>query len=264
MSKINFENYLSAMEDLHKQEKSFVVITLVHHRGSSPQEVGARAIVSKDGLEFGTVGGGKVENRAIQEAQKMLNEGTPYLFADWNLQKDIGMTCGGVVSYFFELFEYSHPFQIAVFGAGHIAQELVPLLLKLDCKVLCADSRQEWLDKLPSSPRLKKICQENLADLVKGLPDKTYITLMTMGHGSDLPVLIEVMKQRERFSYVGNVGSEQKAKRLRKDLLDAGIPEEKLTQFFCPVGEDFGHNAPITIAFSIIAQILKLRKPSPT
>ncbi len=107
------------------------------------------------GLEYGTVGGGKVENRAIQEAQKMLNESTAHRLVDWNLQKDIGMTCGGVVSFFFELFEAEHPFHVAVFGAGHIAQEFVRLLLNLDCHISCYDFRQEWLEKLPSSPKIK-------------------------------------------------------------------------------------------------------------
>ncbi|MFM6927266.1 MAG: xanthine dehydrogenase accessory protein XdhC [Bdellovibrio sp.] len=261
MSKGNFESFLTAMTELQNKATSFVVITLVKQVGSSPQEVGARAIVSSKGLEYGTVGGGKVENRAIQEAQRMLSENTPYLFTDWNLQKDIGMTCGGVVSFFFELFKHQHPFHVAVFGAGHIAQELVRLLLNLDCRVSCFDSRQEWLDKLPTSPKLKVLCTTEMAAEVANLPEKSYVTLMTMGHGTDLPVLIETMKQRDRFSYVGNVGSDQKALRLRKDLVEAGIPDADLERFYCPMGENFGGNAPVEIAFSIVAQILKTKSP---
>lgn len=259
MSKMNFEDYLSAMKSLQGAGKSFVSVTLVKQQGSSPQEVGARVLVSADGLEFGTVGGGKVEKRAIEEAQKMILEKTVHHYADWNLQKDIGMTCGGVVSFFFEFFEYNHPFNIWVFGAGHIAQEFVRLLLRLDCKITCVDPRKEWLEKLPTSSRLTTICSDAMPDLVRGIPDKTFVTLMTMGHGTDLPILVEVMKQRDRFSYVGNIGSDQKARRLRQDLIDAGIAQESLDQFHCPMGEAFGTNAPVEIAFSIVAQILKTR-----
>lgn len=259
MSRLNFEDYLSAVKTLQEAGKTFVSVTLVNQQGSSPQEVGARALVSAQGLEFGTVGGGKVEKRAIEEAQKMIQAKTPHIYASWNLQKDIGMTCGGVVSFFFELHEQNHPVTIYVFGAGHIAQELVRLLIKLDCKVTCIDPRQEWIDRMPPSTKLKTICTDQMKELVPSIPDNAYVTLMTMGHGTDLPVLIEVMKQRDRFAYVGNVGSDQKARRLRQDLLDAGLPAESLTRFFCPMGESFGTNSPVEIAFSIVAQILKTR-----
>lgn len=189
----------------------------------------------------------------------MLAEKKRHLFVDWNLQKDIGMTCGGVVSFFFELFEKEHPFHVAVFGAGHIAQELVPLLLKLDCRVSCFDSRQEWLSKLPASSKLRTLCTDDLSAQVATLPPNSFVTIMTMGHGTDLPVLIETMKQRERFAYVGNIGSSQKALRLNKDLQDAGIAPSVLEQFYCPMGEDFGGNSPVEIAFSIVAQLLKTR-----
>jgi xanthine dehydrogenase accessory factor len=261
MSKENFEHFLGAFNRLQLEGKSFVVATLVFQQGSSPQDLGARAIISSEGLEYGTVGGGKVEQKVISEAQLMMKQkNTKTVFVTWNLQKDIGMTCGGVVNFFFEYFEFKNPFQIVVFGAGHIAQELIPLLLKLDCEISCLDHRLDWLNKLPINKKLKTIHTENPQDQVKNLPDNSYVTIMTMGHSTDLPILIEVMKQRNRFSYVGNIGSEQKALRLRADLKEAGITEEFLRQFHCPMGENFGNNSPIEIAFSIVAQILKIKE----
>jgi xanthine dehydrogenase accessory factor len=255
----NFENFLSAFKRLQESGKNFVAVTLVKQIGSAPQDVGAKALVSLDGLEFGTVGGGKVENAAIQEAQRMIREDHKNHFVDWNLQKDIGMTCGGVVSFFFELHKSQNPFHIAVFGAGHIAQEFVRLLLFLDCKVTCLDQREEWISRLPQSSKLTTVVTDKLSDEVAKLPDNTYVTLMTMGHSSDLPVLVEVMKNRSRFSYVGNIGSEQKRRRLESDLMTAGIPQNLLQEFFCPMGDTFGGNNPAEISFSIVAQILKTR-----
>jgi xanthine dehydrogenase accessory factor len=255
----SFELFLSAFKGLQDANKTFVVVTLVKHLGSSPQDVGAKALISLDGLEFGTVGGGKVENAAIQEAKRMIRENNRNHYVDWNLQKDIGMTCGGVVSFFFELYQSKNPFHIAVFGAGHIAQEFVRLLITLDCKVDCFDQRPEWIAKLPSSPKLRTLCTDNMAGEVAKLPDGAFVTLMTMGHGTDLPILTEVMRQRARFNYVGNVGSDQKRLRLESDLKAAGIPDQELKNFFCPMGESFGSNSPIEISFSIVAQILKLR-----
>ena len=79
----------------------------------------------------------------------MLEKDDAFDFAEWNLQKDVGMTCGGVVSMFFENMLPKARWKIAVFGAGHVSQELIPLLLKLDCDVSCADPLIYWLNKLP-------------------------------------------------------------------------------------------------------------------
>ena len=50
----------------------FVMVTLVDVVGSSPQDVGSKMLVTKDGLHGGTVGGGKVEFKAINEAKTLL------------------------------------------------------------------------------------------------------------------------------------------------------------------------------------------------
>ena len=66
---------------------------------------------------------------------------------EWNLQRDVGMTCGGVVKLFFETYNHSQ-WQIAIFGAGHVAAAVVHCLLPLECRVTCIDPREEWLDRL--------------------------------------------------------------------------------------------------------------------
>ena len=51
--------------------------------------------------------GGKVELRAIEEAKRILaSTETEPRYVEWNLQKDIGMTCGGVVHMFFEVLNW--------------------------------------------------------------------------------------------------------------------------------------------------------------
>ena len=77
MTEKNFESFLEAFEDLKSRGKDFVVVTLVNIIGGAPQEMGARMIVTNDGLQFGTVGGGKVEKRAIEEAKSLLPPGKP-------------------------------------------------------------------------------------------------------------------------------------------------------------------------------------------
>jgi xanthine dehydrogenase accessory factor len=236
----------------------FVTITLVNARGSSPQDVGARALVGAEGLLFGTVGGGKIETRAIAHAIELLKSDTKHDFKDWNLQTDIGMTCGGVVSLFFEIYRPIDTWQVAVFGAGHVAQALVPLLLTLDCDVVCIDPRAEWLDRLPKGPRLTKIQLQNMKEALATLSPGAYVTSVTMGHAFDLPILEEALKAHQ-FPYIGAIGSASKAVVLRRDLKERGIDDERVKSFFCPIGEDLGTNDPAEIAVSIVAQLLRIK-----
>src|SRR5687767_11572314 len=115
-------------------------------------------LVTIEGRVFGTVGGGKIETRAIEEAKSLLTDSAApkTRFHQWSLEKDIGMTCGGTVRVYFEAFNVTR-WNIVVFGAGHVAQALVPLLVQLDCRVTCIDPREEWLSRLPASPKLTKV-----------------------------------------------------------------------------------------------------------
>src|SRR5690606_34539954 len=91
---------------LTQENISFVQVTILDVKGSAPQNVGAKIIVTKSGLHCGTVGGGKVEMAAIKKSQEMLDRATQSApeVVTWNLQKDIGMTCGGEVQFLFEHF----------------------------------------------------------------------------------------------------------------------------------------------------------------
>jgi len=87
--------FFEALNELMAEEVPLVAVTVVDTAGSVPQDRGAKMIVTAEGLRFGTVGGGKVETKAIGEAQKMLRGEIPgnTHFAQWNLAKDVGMTC---------------------------------------------------------------------------------------------------------------------------------------------------------------------------
>ena len=237
----------------------FVIITLIDIRGSAPQIVGAKAVISAQGIEAGTVGGGRIEAAAIDHAQRLMadGDGTNSEFVTWNLQTDIGMTCGGEVKLFFEVCS-SDAWRIAVFGAGHVAQTLIPMLVQLNCRVTCIDSRQEWLAKLSVHPKLTTLCIAEVREAVKDQPASTFFLVLTQGHASDLPVLREILEHRDA-PYVGVIGSPQKASALRRDLQTANISSEKIGSFHCPVGMPLGNNTPAEISISVIAQLLQQR-----
>ncbi|MDQ3282138.1 MAG: xanthine dehydrogenase accessory protein XdhC [Acidobacteriota bacterium] len=251
--------FFETQTDLLERGTPFVAVTVVDTLGSTPQDRGAKMLVTSEGRVTGTVGGGKVEVRAIAEAQQMLMDATApkTRFFQWSLEKDIGMTCGGIVRVYFEAFNVTR-WNIVVFGAGHVANALVDLLVKLDCRVTCIDPREEWLGRLPESPKLTKIQAADMPSCVAQIPEGSFVVLMTMGHTTDKPILIEILRTRT-FPYLGVIGSNAKAKRLRQDVLNAGLPEELTRAYFCPVGLQFGSNHPQEIAVSVVAQMIEVR-----
>ena len=251
-------SFFDTLNDLLAADTPLVTVTVVDVVGSVPQDRGAKMIVTAEGLQFGTVGGGKVETKAIAEAQRMLGEESETTqFVQWSLQRDVGMTCGGAVKLYFEAHNAGR-WRIVVFGAGHVANALVNLLVHLDCHVTCIDPRQEWLDKLPASPKLTKVRSDDMPSLVKTIPDDAFVALMTMGHTTDKPILLEILRTRT-FPYLGVIGSDSKAAVLRHDIAEAGLPEEAKRAFFCPIGLDLGSNHPYEIALSATAQMIRIR-----
>jgi xanthine dehydrogenase accessory factor len=234
--------------------------------GSAPQQQGARVLITREGLYWGTIGGGKIEARVIAEGQAMLTEHCRYRFYAWNLQTEIGMTCGGVVRILFEGF-FPERWTIAVFGAGHVAQALIPVLLTLACQVICCDPRPEWLAKLPEHPQLEKRLSPQPADQVPTLPTGTFLLSLTMGHAHDRPILeAALMRQQHEpgaFAFLGVIGSQAKAGVLKRELRQNGICAELLQQLYCPIGLPLGGHDPAEIAISITAQLLQIRDQQP-
>ena len=166
--------YIERLAELDRLGQPFVSVTLIETIGSAPQDAGSKMLVDRHGLAFGTVGGGKVELKALELAQQLLHRSghvPTSVFVEWNLQRDVGMTCGGVVKLYFEVFN-RRSWHIVIFGAGHVAQSLVRTLLSLDCQVTCIDPREEWLSRLPSSAKLTVKRTDELAEEVSaGSPE---------------------------------------------------------------------------------------------
>lgn len=251
--------YLNQATLLNQEGTSFVTVSITKIKGSAPQDIGAKMIVTKKGLNFGTVGGGKVEAHCIKYAKNLLlKPSVKAISMKWNLQKDIGMTCGGEVSFLFEVLRPASSWQIVIFGAGHISQELSRLLLRLNCHLTVVDNRQQWLDKIPNHTRLKKIYKTEMAEALSLVDAKSYVALMTMGHSYDVPILYEALK-KYHFPYLAVIGSALKRKKIQTELQEKGLSETVIAKMICPIGEKIGSNQPAEIAISITAQLLKHR-----
>src|SRR5271156_2735829 len=65
--------FFDKLNELLNSATPFVMVTVVDTSGSVPQDAGSKMLVTENGLFAGTVGGGKVEARAIKEAVSLLH-----------------------------------------------------------------------------------------------------------------------------------------------------------------------------------------------
>ena len=96
------------MKDLFqylREGKEMVLVTVVAASGATPRGAGAKMLVTEKGRIWGTIGGGAVEYRALQMADKVLQEKFAAVH-QFTLNKDdiqnLGMVCGGEVQVFFQ------------------------------------------------------------------------------------------------------------------------------------------------------------------
>ena len=254
-----FNDVIQICQDLNLAGTPYSVVTIVKIDAHVPQEVGAKMIVTLDGLYAGTIGGGKIEAKGILLAVEQITSGkSSAAMHRIDLNQDLGMICGGVATLFIEYANFAS-WTIAVYGAGHVGQALVNLFSTFSCQLISVDSREEWLAKIPEHPRLKKILSATMAEIPGTLPKDTYHVIATQGHIFDLVVLREVLKMGTA-SYIGVIGSTVKAKTIRATLMKEGFTEADTKSFYCPMGLPIGNNTPAEIAVSIAAQILEKRQ----
>jgi xanthine/CO dehydrogenase XdhC/CoxF family maturation factor len=93
------------VERLLEMQSDAVIATIVHTRGSTPREIGARMIIEPDGTAMGTVGGGCGEAEVWAEAMEVAKSGVPRC-VEVDLLHDQdpegGRACGGLMYVFIE------------------------------------------------------------------------------------------------------------------------------------------------------------------
>lgn len=250
------DQLLQRMQTLNFEKTPFVLVTIVDARGSLPQEIGAKCLITKLGLIEGTIGGGKLEAWAIDKTKTLLGSNEKNFFCKLNLQKDIGMSCGGEVSLFFETHN-NKMWNIAVFGAGHVAQALCNILTTLDCQVFCIDTREEWLNKLPSSHKIVKMLVGKYEQGLTQIPADSFVLIITKGHAFDLEILKLCLHYN--FPFAGGIGSQSKAILIKNELKKLDFNKDQIDKFICPIGLQLGNNTPAEISISITAQLIAKR-----
>ena len=74
--------------------KSVALCTVIGAHGSTPRHLGARMAVADDGTQWGTIGGGKIEQVVVEAALEVARGAEPRVVQK-HLVRDLAMCCGG-------------------------------------------------------------------------------------------------------------------------------------------------------------------------
>ncbi len=157
---------------------------------------------------------------------------------------------------------YSMPLPVGeraiIFGGGHIARSLVPILKTVGFRVTVVDNRPEYskAEDFPDAETVMTGDYTRIDQYISVQPDD-YIVVMTNGHSHDYEVQEQML--RHEIAYIGVVGSRSKIAYVNKRLMDAGISEERCRFVHTPVGVAIKAVTPAEIAVSIAGEKISLR-----
>jgi xanthine dehydrogenase accessory factor len=247
------------LAEIEKRGESCALCTIISSSGSTPRHVGSKMLVYPDGRISGSVGGGEVEGRVIDEAKASLIDGKArklqYSFVD-PAKGDVGI-CGGQVEVFVE--PILPRATLLVIGGGHVGKAVLHLARWLGYRTVVSDDRPEFC-----TPEANPDADEFIAAPMNEIPDHlainsmTYIVLTTRGTDVDSAGLPALLKTNP--AYVGVIGSRRRWAITRKSLLDTGVDERVVNEVHSPLGLEINAETPEEIAISIMAEIIMRRQ----
>ena len=283
-----------ALEQL-AQQRPLMLAAILSSEGSSPRGKGAAMLCGPDGLLCGSVGGGSLEERCIALSREFLASSHSCVM-EFTLGKASSqlpdMLCGGSVRIAFvclsadpgrwaaalqqalqtlerredavldlnDFGQLAIPAltQVYVFGGGHCAFALVPILARIGFRVCVVDDRSAFADpqRFPDAEKVLCCPYSQISEHIR-LTEDDYAVVMTSGHTHDLEVLEQILKGP--FAYLGCMGSRGKAAALNARLLEKGFDPQTVGRVLTPIGLAIGSQTPEEIAVSIAAQLISFR-----
>ena len=145
---------------------------------------------------------------------------------------------------------------VYIFGGGHVAQQLVPVLSRCDFDCIVVEDREDFADPALFENRAKTIClpMEELDTLIPKITKDDFICVMTRGHKNDYLVQSAMLQTPAR--YIGVIGSKKKIASVRERLTADGFDEKEIARITAPIGIDIASETPAEIAVSIAAQLI--------
>jgi xanthine dehydrogenase accessory factor len=247
-----------ALAEIEKNNESASLCTVVRSEGSTPRHVGSKMLVYPDGHFIGTVGGGDLEHRVLEEAWRAMSDGQPrllsYTMSD-PARGDPGV-CGGQVEVFVE--PILPTAQVVIIGGGHVGKATAHLAKWLGFSVAVSDDRPEFCNKgaIPDGDAFYVCPMRELSSHLK-IDSRTFLILTTRGSSVDADGLGSLLNSPA--AYIGVIGSKRRWAVTVRELKARGVPDEKIARVHSPMGLELRAETPEEIAVSILAEVLMLR-----
>jgi xanthine dehydrogenase accessory factor len=244
-----------------EQGKSAALATI--YQSNSRWTVGARILVRADGSMLGNLGDERLDTRVRDLAREAINTGVS---TQVNFQERDGTLVqsspseSGDVSIFIQIL-LSSP-TLLLIGAGHIGEAIVRLAKMLKWRVVVVDDRPDFITpaRLPDADERILVGYDPKTELLDPMPititPSTFVLVATWGW--DQPVLRQIVDAPA--SYIGLVASARKSIFIFRELVQEGIPPEKLARVRVPTGLDLGAETRSEIALSIMAEMLMIQR----
>jgi xanthine dehydrogenase accessory factor len=161
------------------------------------------------------------------------------------------------------------PDRVILFGSGHVARALGPVLAGLGFElVVCDDNETGALEAAPPWAAAT-VDSFDLADVERALGPlgfADYLIITTRDHAIDQRILEQALLHPAlpELAYLGLIGSQGKVGRFHKRLVAKGVAsEERWRRLRAPIGLDIAAETPAEIAISVAAELVRLRNAGP-
>lgn len=236
-----------------------VLATVIDTSRSVPRHAGSKMLVYGDGRTSGSIGGGEMESRVIEEARGALADGKPRLLTYRLTDPDRGDPglCGGEVSLYLEA--YMPAPTVFVIGCGHIGRAVIDLAKWIGFRVIAYDDRPDQADP-KTLPGADVVLGGEFAAALEGvaIDADTHVVIVTRSMPVDLEVLPFVLDAPA--GSIGVMGSNTRWRETRKALADKGIDAGSIARLNAPIGLELNAETPEEIALSIMSQIVMQRR----
>jgi len=246
----------SALADLPKTGTAAALCTIIRAKGSTPRKEGSKLLVYGDGSIVGTIGGGEVEGRVIDEALDSIRSGERKIrtYDLINPEEGDPGICGGTLEIFID--PLTQPIELIVVGGGHVGKAVVFLAKWLGFRVILSDDREEFCspDFVPGADEYIHCSLEDLPSNTDFSP-RSVIIMATRNNQVDIQGLPELLAVPS--AYIGVISSRRRWKLTEEALLETGIKKKDLERIYAPIGLDIKAETPEEIALSILAEVFQ-------
>lgn len=254
-------NIFTEAAKLEEQNRPFALAQIVDSRGSTPRH-SAQMLVHQDGSIVGTIGGGMVERKVIDEALLALQERKPRMFHGRmarNGADAVGSDCGGAMSVFISVHGLRP--RLVLIGGGHVNRAIAQGAALLGFDIAVADVYRESINPDAFPPSVQLLHADSFTAAVDALEIRPDNFVLIATNNQDREALDKLIEQP--VAWLGLLASRRKVQLFMRQLREKGVGEEHIARLHAPVGYNIGAETPQEIAVSVLAEILQVKNNAP-